>query len=345
MSRFKMPNIPFFFSGRVSPREIAKIIDRLDITPSGNLEAMTPDAVGVAAIQLLCKRYASLADYIIDMNLYVEDAVNRHAQIIVFPAYTGLLPFTVTPQFEQTLPKLRVDGQTGMPDVSALNECLSYFSDYVYDIYYNTMSMLAARHQVYIMAGTTLYFEDDELRHRAFLFDDGGDLVGYQDKVGLNRLEQELAVEEAGEIKVFDTAVAPVSILIGSDVDYYETARISKGLGAKIMLNPTLYMREYTPVDDAAGLNLRVQETHLYGVQSVMVGDSELGFVMEGPSCIYAPNEMIRAKNGVLEKSSGRYAPDILCRRLNLDRLETLSNPYTKDVNTAFMERYVDRLY
>lgn len=340
-----MPNLPIFLSGRAPLKDITKIVDRLEISPSGNLETVSSEGVGIASVQFLCRRYTSLEDYIVDMNLYVSDAVNRRAQLVIFPAYTGLLPFSIAPQFENAFEKLRSSVVIGKPGAKALNECLSYYSDYIYDTYYAVMSALAAKHQVYIMAGSTLYFDSNELRHRAFLFDNTGGLAGYQDKLGLSRLEQELAIEEACEINVFETPIAPVSILIGDDVEYFEAARVAKELGARIIINPTIHSGEYTPADAAGGLNLRVQENRLYGIRSVMVGDNGFGSVMESPSCIFAPNSLIRAKNGILEKSSGRPEPDILYRSLDIDRLDSASDPYTKDTNPAFMERYADRLY
>jgi hypothetical protein len=110
-------------------------------------------------------------------------------------------------------------------------------------------------------------------------------------------------------------------------------------------LNPTVFPGEYTPVDAAGGLNLRVQENRAYGVQSVLTGDICPGLSLRGPCCVFAPNEIVRNKNGILEQGSGRPAPDILCRRLNLDKLAEIANPYTQDKNPAFMDRHVDMLY
>ncbi|MDL2233618.1 hypothetical protein LJC63_08605, partial [Ruminococcaceae bacterium OttesenSCG-928-L11] len=316
MNPFKMPNLAMMMSARISPKDIGKIVDRLEITPSGNMENISGEAVSVASVQVLCKRYESLTDYVIDMNLYVEDAVNRRAQLIVFPAYTGLLPLSFMPQYDTALEKLRPREDTGLPDPHALNEVLSYYSDYAYETFYTTMSALAAHHQVFIMAGSTLLFEENDLYHRAFLFDDIGECIGYQDKVSLSPLEQELEVEPGAEIRMFDTIAGPISIIIAGDAAYYETGRAATGMGARLLLHPTAFTHDYTPVDAASGINLRVQENRVYGIQSVLVGDSGLGFTLEGPSCIFAPNEVVRSKNGILEQTSGRFSPDVLCRRL-----------------------------
>ena len=345
MSRFKAPNLSFFLSDKALGKEILKIIDELNISSSGNLGSVSFDVVTVAAVQLLYKKYASLAEYVKDMNSYVEQAANNRAQLIVFPAYTGMLPFSVAPQFESSAERLLSESKNDFPKAEDIKECISAFSDYAYEIYYTTMSMLAAKYRVYIMAGSTIYYDGDVLRHRAFLFDDTGSLAGFQDKISLTPLERKLEIEAAYEIKVFETSVAPIVLLTGSDVDYYETGKIAKALGAKIIINPNAYIDEYTAVDDAAGLNLRVQENSIYGIKSVIAGDSGLGAVFQGASCFYIPNELAKIKNGILEKAIGGMQPQVLCCKLDIDKLDNIKNSYTADKNPEFMEKYIDRIY
>ena len=278
------------------------------------------------------------------MNLYVADAVNRRAQLVCFPAYTGLLPAFFIPQFQSVLPQLRPLASTGLPDIEDLNDILSYFSDVVFDVYFHTMEALASRHGVYIMAGSTVYFEKDELLHRAFLFSDKGDLAGFQDKLSQNALERALEIEPASELKVFDTPLGQLSILTGEDADYFETARVAKNLGAQIVINPNVFKRERTAVGTALGINMRVQEACVYGVQSVLVGDTALGFTSKGAGGAFAPNAFLSRKNGILIETSGAMQPDIACARLNLDILEK-KIPYIDDKNPELMKRHVDRLY
>lgn len=345
MSPFNMPNLSMLAGGRVSPREIERIVNKLDLVNSGNLAYVSSEDVRVAAIQLMRKPYASIAEYVVDMNLYMADAVNRRAQLVCFPAYAGVLPASLEPHFASAAPKLRPLAATGLPDPGDLNDVLSYFSDFIFDIYYYTMSELAARHGIYIMAGSTLYFEKDEPRHRAFLFNDSGDLVGFQDKISSNPLEQSLHIEPASELKIFETPFGGVSILICEDADYFEPARIAKNLGARILLSPAVFTDEHTSVDMALGLNMRVQENNIFGVRSTLVGDTGLGFATEGAGCVFSPNQLLMRKNGILAQTSGRYEPDITCARLNYDKLHAVENPYTRDTNPELQKKYIDRLY
>jgi predicted amidohydrolase len=340
-----MSNAALLLSYKISRREIERIADKLNIAPAEEYEVAEAEEVRVAAVQLLLKRYTSLADYVIDMNLYVADAVNRRARLVCFPAYAGLLPASFLPQFDAAWKRLAPLVATGLPDPGAVGEFLSYYSDCMFETYFHTMSVLAARHNVAIMAGSTLYFDEDTLCHRAFLFNSFGDLVGCQDKIGLGDLELSLGLDESPELKVFDSPVGSVAILIGSDADYFETARVARGLGAKILLHPTAMQGEYTPLRTALGLNMRVQETRMWGIQSVLVGDTGLGFAAEGACCAFGPVELTKQKNGLLAKSSGRFEPDVLCQTLNLDRLSKVRNPYKQDRNIEFFEKYLDRIY
>lgn len=345
MSPLNASNLALMMGSHTSPHEIEKLIGRLNIQPSDNLERISSSDVRVAALQLMRKSYTSLADYIIDMNLYIADAVNRRAHLVCFPAFTGLLPVTFLPQFATALPRLRPESPAGMPDVSDMLDTLGYFGEFTYEIYWNTMSALAKKHGIYIMAGSTLCYDNEKLRHRAFLFDDNGDMVGFQDKISANGLEKALSVEPASEIKIFETAFGGVAILICEDVDYFEPARIAKNLGARILLSPNISTEEYTPVKTALGLNMRVQENFIYGVQSMLVGDTGLGFQVNGAGCVFSPNELLTRKNGVIAQTSGRYEPDVVCARISYDRLEDTGSPYTQDKNPEFLARYIDYLY
>ncbi|MDR2909421.1 MAG: hypothetical protein LBU86_06030 [Oscillospiraceae bacterium] len=331
--------------GKLNPREVEKIIDRLEIVPSDNMALVSSSAVGVAAVQMQLKPYESIAEYIVDMNLYIADAAARRAHLVVLPAYAGLLPLTAVPQSAAHLKRLAESDAGGLVDMEMLGDSLAHLSDYAFDAYFYTLSTLAARHRIYIMAGSTLYFEENELCHRAFLFSDEGSLAGYQDKISTGNVEEGLQIPPDSEVKVFETPFGGVSVLIGSDADYFECGRIAAKLGAKILLCPTAYVGEYTPIHSSLGPNMRAQENQIYAVASSLVGETTLGFSLEGGGRIFAPNELLKHKNGVAGKTSGYHQPDLACMSLDLDRLLKIKNPYSSDTNTDFLQKNIDRLY
>jgi len=136
-----------------------------------------------------------------------------------------------------------------------------------------------------------------------------------------------------------------VSILIGSDAHHFEIARVAARLGSKILLCPAAFADSYEPIDSTLGANMRTQENRIYAVLSSLVGESRLGFSLEGGGRIFAPNELLRTKNGVAAKTTGHHQPDLAHVFLNLDKLDDIRNPYTHDRNKEFMEMNVDKLY
>jgi len=353
MNPFPRENQPLTPPDKVSLAQIEKIVDTLEIEPSDNLHVCSWEAVGVAALQIQLKRYGDLSEYISDMNRYIAAAVNCRAQIVVMPAFAGLLPLSSAPAADGYLHRLATPEETpgalraGSAAIhpAALVDLLARFSDYAFDAYFHTMSTLAARHRVYIMAGSTLYLEDDALHHRAFLFSNEGALAGYQDKISESPLELALEIRPESEVKVFDTPFGPVSILTGSDAHHFEIARVAARLGAKILLCPAAYTDGYHPVDSTLGPNMRAQENRVYAAMSSLVGDSGLGFSLEGGGRIFAPNELLRHKNGLAAKTSGLHQPDVAYLSLNLDRLEGIQNPYTQGENKAFMAANADKIF
>jgi len=332
-------------AGKATPREVGRILDRLSIEPSGNLSTIPNDSVNIAAVQLLRRDYHNLSEYITDMNSYVADAANRRAHIVCFPAFTGLLPLSFLPQFSGIKPEIQIRGGDS-PDPAYLRELLEHYCEVMFDAYSNTMSALAARHGVYIMAGTTVYLDSGTPRHRAFLFDNSGELAGTQDKIAPSPFERTFGASYGNEIAVFNTPLGCLSMLIGSDVLFFEIARAAKNQGAQIILNPTAFAGNYTPMDSAGGLTVRVQENSVYGVQCTMVGDTGLGISMDAPCAVYAPNKLVRApvKNGLLLQSSGHTVAEILSATLDLEAISNIQNPYLHDKNPALLDKYIDRL-
>ena len=93
------------------------------------------------------------------------------------------------------------------------------------------------------------------------------------------------------------------------------------------------------------GLNMRVQETRLWGAQSVRDGDTGLGIVTDGAACIFGPVELTYSQNGVLARSNGKYEPDTACDTIHLNWLNRPRGAYKSDVNIEFMEKYLDRIF
>lgn len=323
-------------------------IKTLDIQQSDNLRLTalaTTMNVGIA--QVAVRAYNSLPDYIREMDFIVRQGVNQRAHIMCFPALSGLLPASLFPQFDKVLSSLQIHSKTGLPHQVWIYQAVSAVASECFEVYYATMSALAAAYGIYIAAGSTIYPESGGFTHRALVFDPTGRLLGQQDKLSVTSLERDLQIEPGGKIQLFETPVGNFTILIGSDVDYFETTRISKKLGASVVFNPTAFVGQYNGVDAAAGLNLRVQELPLYGVQSTLIGRTPFGFDLSGPSGVFGPLRFAlpNAKNGMYLRTIKHHQTQVLTARLALDSLHGISDPLLEDTNPEFSLKYVDRLY
>ena len=345
LRRLGLTDLAAMVTNKASSKEIEKIADSLNILPEENLPVLSSESANVAAVQLQLRSYSSLTEYIEDMNRYIADAANRRAQLICFPTWAGMLPLSFTAPLGSILPALRPQGNSHLPDADALFSVISCYGDLLLDTFTQVFSALAARHRVYILAGSIPCFEGEELYLRALLFNHEGEICGSQDKISLTPYEQEVGFSTASELRVFETPAGTSCILSGSDADYFELTRIAKNMGAQILLGSRLFYKEYGPVQAALGLNMRVQEAGLYGVQSALVGKTSLGFTLEGAAQIFAPNELVRTKNGIFMQSHTRYEPDVVCAQLSLENLDEPRNPYLQDKNSELMRKYLDRLY
>lgn len=345
LKRFGFSGLAAMMTGKVSSREVERIVDSLGIQPEEFPASAFPERVTVAAVQIMHRRYTSLAEYIFDTNLYIADAVNRRAHLICFPAWAGMLPLSFCAPSESVAAALHPHSGADTPDPEAFYNILAKYCDLLFDAFSQTMSQLAARHRVCLLAGTAPFFEGDDLVQRALLFNSEGELAGYQDKLSLTPWERDVGFLPGDELRVFESPAGTVSILSGSDADYFELARIAKNLGAQILLSPRAFLGEYTPMRAAMGLNMRVQETRLYGVQSVLTGNTGLGFALEGSAQIFAPNELVRAKNGIIAQTKAHREPDLVTAPLSLQQLEEIQNPYTQDKNGDLLRKHIDRLY
>ena len=345
LRRLGLADLATMVTNKASLKEIEKIADSLHILPEANPPVLSSESANIAAVQLALRSYSSLTEYIMDMNRYIADAANRRAQLICFPAWAGMLPLSFTAPLGNILPALRPQGNSPLPDADALFSVLSRYGDLLLDTFTQMFSTLAARHRVYILAGSIPCFEGEELYLRSLLFNHEGEICGSQDKISLTPYEQEVGFSPAYELRIFETPAGTACILSGSDADYFELTRIAKNMGAQVLLGSRLFYREYGPVQAALGLNMRVQEAGLYGVQSALVGKTSLGFALEGAAQIFAPNELVRAKNGILVQSHTRHEPDVICAQLSLEHLEGPRTPYLQDKNSALMRKYLDRLY
>lgn len=330
-----------------SAAQVSEFIKSLDIIPSDNLDLAKGSTFNISAVQVAFREHTSLEDYIREMDFIISQAVKQRAHLICFPAFSGFLPAPLFPQYERILKNFKLDPSTSSPDQMWIYQAITGLASECMEVFTATMSGLAEAYRVYIMAGSIVYSEAASFKHRAFLFDYSGNMVGVQDKISTGSLEKGLHVEQASEIRVFETMMGNVSILIGDDVNYFETAQIAKNLGADIILNPTAFVAPYTGTDEALGLNIRAQENSVYGVQSVLMGRLPIGLVLGGYSGFYGPVKlaMPRSKNTMFLQTIKHNQTQIVTAKLALQDLYGRPDPFYHDKNSVFINKYINMIY
>lgn len=327
--------------------EVNRFIDTLDIVASDNLDFTSYTSANISIAQIYLRPYNSLPDYIREMNMLVEKAVNDKAHMICFPAFTGLLPASLFPRYHTILDSISFDTTTNLPEKEWIIRAFSELSSNCFEIYLTTMSALAKAHNIYISAGTTIYPEHSQFVHRGMLLDPSGLIVGYQDKISHSKLERTLEIEEASEVKVFETSFGMLAMAIGEDVNHFEIPKVAYAQGATILLNPTAHKAPYTGVTTSEGLNLRVQEVPMFGIAPTLIGRTPFGLSLEGNAGAFAPYSFSKktAKNSMFVSTIKADATQLVTARLDLERLSRETQLPADEHNQEFIKQYIDYIY
>ncbi|WP_054912078.1 carbon-nitrogen hydrolase family protein [Pseudomonas sp. NBRC 111127] len=132
---------------------------------------------------------------------------------------------------------------------------------------------MARRWGIYLQPGSVPVLDNDGVyRNRAWLFGPEGPL-GYQDKLMMTRFEREQWGISAGQgLRVFDTALGRVGILICYDNEFPMLARQLAELGADLILAPSCTDTEAGYHRVRIGAQARALENQIAVLQSPTVG-------------------------------------------------------------------------
>ena len=132
---------------------------------------------------------------------------------------------------------------------------------------------MARRWGIYLQPGSVPVLDNDgAYRNRAWLFGPEGPL-GYQDKLMMTRFEREQWGISAGQgLRVFDTALGRVGILICYDNEFPVLARQLAELGADLILAPSCTDTEAGYHRVRIGAQARALENQIAVLQSPTVG-------------------------------------------------------------------------
>ncbi|WP_412461630.1 carbon-nitrogen hydrolase family protein [Pseudomonas sp. SC11] len=160
---------------------------------------------------------------------------------------------------------------------------------------------------VYLQPGTLPVLDaDGRYRNRAWLFGPSGAL-GFQDKLMMTRFEREHWNIAAGQgLKVFDTALGRLGILICYDTEFPLLARRLAEQGADLLLAPSCTDTEAGYHRVRIGAQARALENQVAVLQSPTVGLAPWSPALDeniGRAGLYVPPDHGMPSDGVLAQS------------------------------------------
>ncbi len=246
--------------------------------------------IRIAACQYAIELHESWEAYASHLEGLCAEAAATGAKLLVLPEYAGLvLAGQLPPEKRSDLQASIVGIQPLLQDWRAL--CAG----------------IAAKLGVYLQPGSLPVRDaDGRFRNRAWLFGPGGEL-GFQDKLIMTRFEREQWGIVAGEgLKVFDTALGRLGILICYDNEFPLLARTLAEGGADLILAPSCTDTEAGYNRVRIGAQARALENQIAVLQSPTVGYAPWSPALDeniGRAGLYVPPDYGMPSNGVIAES------------------------------------------
>ncbi len=335
---------------RSRPADVLRELARKRISPSSACAALIPGArpsrIRVAAVQMRLEFVRDARTYADKVCRLAREAVERGAQLVVFPEDSATPLIGLVPGVER-LAAAGIDSavsRMGGRDAKVADVFRS-ISPAVRRIYETTFSTLARAFRVYIITGSA-FLEDDDGRMRVigYFYGPDGGLIARQRKLHLLPLEARWGFEPGTELEVLDTPLGRLAFPICMDATYFETFRIARLRGADIVVVPSANNEEFSLWRTMRGIWPRVQESQVLGVSAAAVGRI-LGIPFTGRSALLAPLEMTPAGDGVIAQAETYDREEVVVGDLDLDALQRFRAENPLDFNVGLYEKHLPALY
>nr|WP_255216479.1 GNAT family N-acetyltransferase [Pseudenhygromyxa sp. WMMC2535] len=216
-------------------------------------ERVEPSTVRVATVNYQMRSVTSFEEFTTQCEFFIDTAGDYHCDCLLFPEL-------LTNQLLALVPPARPSEQA-----RALDRFTEPYVDYFH--------RAAIKYNINIIAGSHLIVENGRLYNVAFLFHRDG-RIDRQYKLHITPSERRWwGVEHGDEIRVFDTDIGKIAILICYDSEFPEIARAATAKGAQIFFIP------YNTDIRAAHIRVRTCaaarciENHVYAVLSGPIGN------------------------------------------------------------------------
>ncbi|WP_378947955.1 carbon-nitrogen hydrolase family protein [Paracoccus sp. R86501] len=260
--------------------------------------------------------FDSFDDYRAKISRWVADA--QGADLLVFPEYAAM-------------ELASLGGRDVAGDLEASLHQVARHADAVRDLHLE----LAAAHGCHILGGSGPVFDGPRPVNRAVLYSPHG-VIGHQDKQIMTRFEREdWDVTGAPGLRVFDTALGRIGILICYDSEFPLLGRVLAEAGAELLLVPSC-------TDTVAGFHrvrigamARALESQCIVVQAPTVGDCNWMPALDenrGRAAIYGPPDGFWPETGIIAEgpmnATGWVQADVDLTRVRQSRAEGAVLPF-----------------
>lgn len=309
--------------------------------------APTPERVTVAIVQIQIDLLDDGAAFAGKYYGLVQQAVERGAQLIVFPEYAWLPILGL-------LPPVRALAEKGVTLEGAVEELapgggltiegvFRTIAPAVKRIFETTGSELAARFGVYLMPGSAIIMDGaGRLFNTAYLFGPDGVLIGTQRKLHATSLEVDWMTCD-DELGVFALPFVRIAMPVCMDYTYWETTRVATLRGAEILLGFSAEAKANDFYLTMRGIETRIQESFAYGTSAFCV-TKLFGLNFCGPSYIVAPLG-VYGDSTFLAKTQTHDREEVIIAELDLARLREFRAAHPRDFNVALYEKHLPRAY
>lgn len=253
-----------------------------------------PTVLKVAAAQYPIGAPESIGEWETKIATWVADGVATGADLLVFPEYAAI------EQAAALGPTVYGDLTTTLEQVAELAQKRVAFH-----------AALAATHNVHILVGSgPAKTEDGRFVNAAQLVTPDGK-IGVQEKLIMTPFEHDWGVTAGGPLRVFETELGRISVLICYDSEFPLLARAAVEAGAEAILVPSCTERISGYHRVRTGSEARALENTIVTVQSPTVGDAPWSPAVDlnvGAAGIYVPPEHGVSDTGVLAAGTLNHA-------------------------------------
>ncbi len=266
-----------------------------------------PRTITVAAAQYNLDEFSDLAAYRDKITRWVENAVAKGAELLVFPEYGAM--------------ELCSIGARGM-DLEISKQVVSDYYDEVTVLHQN----LAKRFGITIVAGSGPYVGQGKTCNVAQVFGPKGAVESFT-KIMPTPGEREMWNIKGGrELKVFDIGKVKFGLVICYDIEFPLLSRALAEAGAEIILAPSDTETEWGYHRVRTGAMARALENQVYTVHAPLIGDAPFCTATAnnyGAAGIYAPSDKGFLPGGIVAMG-GANVPSWLVAKLDLDEMKQL---------------------